>query len=492
MTKAALLACTALAAVSCIGDTGNYDYVDKDEIMPVKISGLEDELNFTIFETETLNPVVEGMDDPKNYQFTWYMMESGKSVKSADTLAVTKDLNWTVDCVSGYYDLVFEVKDLRTKLFANKVMRMVVASSYSVGWFVVKDRDGKTDLDMIYPDGTTGTDLLARGGNQLDGTARGITYSYSHSHEFVQPDGTVKVEGVKAYTVYSDKDLKVFHGDNLSLLKNYEDFFYAAPEVRNPQKLIGVSQGYLLINDGKMHALYDASANVGKMGPPKDGPDNYNMHPSQMEISNYIGFDMTSRTFVGARPYEPDLYIRDNPTSDSPVQVSPQKMDYDLIAMTQKGYSTTGYAIMKSRTAEDEYALFGLSSTGTSNFPFTSYETLPQGLMLPHADAWAAHQNASCIYFGKGNRLWAHTVADVPEREKVIVEYPAGENVAFIRHAYQNNTMYKYSMLAVLTNDGTNWKLYIYQFDGDTPALQSDPEVYTGPGNARYAMYRYS
>ena len=57
---------------SCVNDLGNYDYKDVTSVAPVKVSGLPEDTTFKILETIILTPELKGMDDEKNFEFTWY------------------------------------------------------------------------------------------------------------------------------------------------------------------------------------------------------------------------------------------------------------------------------------------------------------------------------------------------------------------------------------------------------------------------------------
>ena len=56
---------------SCIDDRGNYDYMDKEVLLPVTISGFED-TTVVIRSILNIDPVLNNMDDESRYTHLWY------------------------------------------------------------------------------------------------------------------------------------------------------------------------------------------------------------------------------------------------------------------------------------------------------------------------------------------------------------------------------------------------------------------------------------
>lgn len=60
---------------SCIDDRGNYDYMDKEVLLPVTISGFED-TTVVIRSILNIDPVLNNMDDESRYTHLWYAAPS--------------------------------------------------------------------------------------------------------------------------------------------------------------------------------------------------------------------------------------------------------------------------------------------------------------------------------------------------------------------------------------------------------------------------------
>ena len=156
-----LLNCILLLG-ACIDDKGNYTYQDKDEVLPIQISGLENAITIPQGNVLKLSPVVEN-DDPSRYTYSWFVMESqtaGSLPKRVD-IADTKNLEYTVSLSPATWLLNFEVFDEKRDIFRRKEIKLTVsASPVDLGWYVLKDENGETDFDYINPDGEVYRDLL--------------------------------------------------------------------------------------------------------------------------------------------------------------------------------------------------------------------------------------------------------------------------------------------------------------------------------------------
>lgn len=466
----------------CIDDKGNYDYLEPEDVMPVKINGLEEDYYFTLWEKRVLQPEVTGITQEEDYQYLWYLTSKSSGSVKFDTISHDKNLDWQVTCNSGDYLLVFEVKDKHSGVFANKEMSLKVASSLAHGWYVMKDENGKTDVDLVLPDGRVEKDLLInRLGTKLDGTAVGMCYiSYNYYHEIQNPNGTVTQLRTKALIMLSSKDMKIVNADNFSLFKNWEDAFYEVPEVKQPQ---WCNNSIFLLNGGKLHSIYTASQNVGKFGMAWSG--DYDFYPAAFAGNQF--FDLNSRSFFAAgSSFNTAPVAVAEPSSSSPVSISANKMNMDIVAGASR------YALLKSIAPDGKYYLAGISSSGNGTYPFTSWNEVPAGSKLLESAVLGSHNTVSCVYFGRDNELCGHTVADVAEREYKLHTFPVGEKVSYIQHVVSRNDLDKFSRLVVLTNSTSGWKMYLFDFDGDTSEILPEPvrEPASGEGTARYVMFR--
>lgn len=490
---------------SCVDDNGNYTYQEPDNVMPVEITGLSD-TSFKMFSTVNLKPEITGMDDEKNYRFTWYTYPVSATgyVPARDTLATTRDLTFEMKYAAGEKQtLVFEVRDKRTDLFVNSKVTIVGVSNYSKGWFVLKDADDRTDIDFVMPDGTILENILLNDvGESFPGKAVKVAFqAFGYTHEQIEDDGTVTLlNNKKALYVLSTNDLVTLNPDQMKIYKRFNNQFYAAPETCLPQDISICNMDIYLMNAGLLHSIYGMSTNVGKFGFAKS--DNVDLFPKLMPFSwgnsSCLLYSRDTRSFVTADVWSASTSNLLEPTDADPVKVSPTAMNADLIDWVVRGEEYSGtkvYALMKSISGPEEY-YFADMLCNNVKYPFLDFDTIPSTRQLVHADVYAAHQ-VNSIYFAKGNVLsyYQKNASDADSYEKTnIYPFPENETITYIEQVESPYASKEpFNQLIVITNSPEGWKLYRFELEGEGTSpniLQgSTPVVYSGKGTARHAIY---
>ncbi len=498
-----LCLCLAVICWNCYDDKGNYDYRDSEEVMPVKIDSLKESYSLDVLDSLKLTPYITGMDAEENYLFTWYLNSSYDSYRNTrDTVALTRDLEVAFDCEAGNYTLIYEIRDKRTDLYVNKKINLEFASDFAHGWYVVKDVNGETDIDFVYPDSTVRDNAFSRiNRRKLKGEALKIEYQASgYRQEITNPDGTVTTKQVAALFVFSKEDLGILNATDLTVYKNYDDFFYDIPQKRTPQNFMKVgTRDLALINGGQLYLLYGMAKNVGKMSLPMVG--DYDLADGMVAHRNkgMMVFDQKSRSFLYSNGFNTTSLVKfpDKKLQDGSWAVSANGLDADLITLQPRNtpsltQPSLAYALMQKRNRE-EYYLADIRFDG--GYPFTSFDTLSNSYQVAKADVFATHQVASCIYFASGSTLKAHIVSrdnslPVSVREKELKSFP-GETISYIAHIKSASPKDKFENLVVLTNSVNGWKLYRFALKGSTFEIEPEPvAVYKGEGTARYVMFR--
>lgn len=488
---------------ACIDDQGNYTYQEPDAILPIEISGLSD-TTFKLLETVTLTPEVKGLENEENYWFTWYAyLKDGVGVPVRDTLGKTRNLTFKMVYPAGESRvLVYEIKDKRTGIFVNTKINIRGVSEFGKGWLVLHDENDQTDIDFVFPDGSVREDLLFENLHaKLQGTAVKVAYQKSrYYHQVTNPDGSVTLLGnLKALHVLSSRDMMTLNPDNLSLYKDFENEFYVAPEVANPQDFIISSFDLFLMNAGEIYTISGMSGNLGKFGLPKL---NYsNLFPAMMNhvySGNVLAFSCDSRSFVTTHPYWMNLDTLFIPKAENPLQVSSTHMNADMIAFVERNGDYSGlkaYALMKSVSGPQEYYLADITF-GAQEYPFADFDTIPASRALVHADVYGGHQ-VNSLYFAKGNVLsyYQKNASDADSYEKTgLYPFPESETITWIKQVESPyNSKDPFNYLIVITNGNNVWKLYRFELEGDgvSPNLKAgkEPVVYSGKGFARYALW---
>lgn len=493
--------------VGCIDDRGNYDYIPSNEVFPVKITGLDTNYECLIGDIIRATPTVTGIEGEKDLKYTWFVYERGVALSKEDTICHTKDLEWVVNRDVNLYYLMFEVRDTVRELFVKKTLDLTVNTTYSTGWFVLEDDGTNTELDVVMPNGKTTENLMTTfGSGRMEGKARKIVYKARHPQEIENVDGTVEKEYRKAFTVISEKDMRVYDAQNMSVLKYKNDCFYEMPTSLKPLNIATESNSDEVNIDGKFYLM--SSGNIGKFGYPLigiDGTDNYSIFEDGILYSQHCYlWDKVSKSFVYAYMNNSSMTLLneagDGEANYGPVSNTGCTMKRFCFRNYMYKYGSvpstwTAYALWLN--GEGKYEILDLSFVAT-NYPIKNKYSLPTGSSLPDADVLGVHQTETKIFFAKGNQLYEHNVnskTDIESRERLIYSFPGGEEISCIRHLVVDakSAGEKMNRLVVLTNSESGWKLYGFEFingGGEFDSGVSPEEALLGQGEgiARYFM----
>jgi hypothetical protein len=469
------LACISCMS-ACVDDRGNYDYIPKENVFPVEISGLQDS-SFLVRSTVELHPEVKGLDaDLSKYDFLWYTypLNAVGYAPQRDTIATSLNLSFVITYPPGERrELVFQITEKSTGIIANHKVEITTSSLFSRGWFVVNDLNDQTDVDFITLSGEVNEGVISStSGQKLRGKGLKIVLQNGYYyHEKLMPDGTlVRLTNQTVFHVLSDQDLKTLNAADLEIYKNWEDEFFSAPAVRKPQDITASYMGYVyLINDGKLHAIMGMTAGPGKFAYAKIGGED--LYPRILSSD----FGQEANVFSCATSSFLVENMADLFNVESGSGVPAVNMEHDMLWMERRfqrySSSTQAWAIMRSKTAPVEYHLVDIDAYGSDN-PIMDFHLLNPAARVLSADVYGVHpEHTAAFYFAKGNLLSYFQKGDSSGDDEVdLYTFPLGETVSYVA---KNSTT---TNLEVLTNSNNAWKLYIFALAGN--------------GNARYVLYR--
>lgn len=476
-----------ITLVSCY-DSGNYDYKEIDQVAGFEITGLEDKCTAIAMQALVLNPELKGITDETDYEYNWYVYGVNKN---NETIGTEKNLNCVIGLKNGDYTLVYKVKNKKNQVSAYHKMAMTVVSEFAQGWYITKDWEHVTDIDMIRDDSTVYENILKTiNGKGLEGDAIKTTYrSRFYSHPQEDENGKVTIIKGAALFIMSTSDMGIYSGDNLQLFKGFDDIFFEAPAVRRPQAAKHTDEYSYIVNNGKVHDLFAITSRLGKFSYEKLGDYSVGNQVFWGANAGPMFWDDKNSRFIATPRMETDIATLNYDPANDPFDVN--HLGCDLIFMKEQnlvpymGYGVRGFAVLKNKNKEEFYtAKVNEKYSGRSN-PLTDLDTLANDLELGKGKVFAVHNKNSYIYFSKGdNQLYSHNI--VNHNEECIYPFPKGETVSFIE-----NTVAGENCLVVLTNNQGTWKLYCFRFVGETGEIQTPAwKTFTGKGNARAAMYR--
>jgi hypothetical protein len=500
MKKITILALAAALLAGCVEDTGNYTYLAPDEVSPVILSTLEENYDAISLEKLVIDPEIRDGGDA--YEYAWYIYPVNNTGRPFDTLGYERKLDYTVTAQSGTYYLVFKVTDTERGTSVYQQTTLNISSIFGKGFYVNKYENGRTDVDFIDRYGVVNHNLLKQlNGDDLPGKPIRSAYVVNqYSYEVEDAAGEITRETLKpAYILCTDEDMRIYHGDNMQLLKTWDEAFLELPAVKKPQGVWGSSGGFMLLNNNSLQFCHTNGYSVGKFGYPHPSGDYKYATQVGPSSSGYCVFDETAGTFLGyyytfitplTNPY--DYGTRHN------------YFDYDLIWLrTQPFYATSSpntFALIKSRV--DNSALVVNMWAGyiqNNMFVFESEYPLAPGLDLLDGKVFTCHGGGtsgstvaghSVIYYSTGdNNVHYYNISNQTTKTSVVT-LPPDEEIVYLEHAY--DYYYGVSLFIVLADKGGNWVLHVYDMEGATPDIKLPAvETYTGNGTPVNLIYRH-
>ena len=491
--------------VACVKDPGNYDYKEVTAIEPFQLEGIEDRYDaetLTRFELPDL-ALPQGIDS-EDYEFLWYLYPESNmagAIKS-DTVCKTLKLDFLVTQASGKYVLVLQAKNKKTGICAYRKSVLDIMSGFARGWYVTKDENRVTDIDWVDLQGEVHPNVLASiNGEGVTGEALKTTYMGGrYNYEQENPDGTVTlIEGQKVLFTLSRSDMRVYNSENLQLIRKFGDIFVSTPEVAAPRDAVhGFFMGSFILNNGKVHSLSTfTSPSYGKFGAEKIGDYRVADDLIRCPMGEIILFDTQSQSFCYSTvPKNTIQYFSYDPLED---KADPNRMNCDLVFMKERRFGSyclnTCFAILKKRDKNEYYfAAIDPDATASGAHLFESYGMIPQKNEVGKAKVFGVHNISSTLYFSSGDHvLKSFNTVNFTENPEVFT-FPKDEKITFIGHIDYNeysDPSGKMECLVVLTNTTTRWKLYCFDFVGQTSDIVTTGyKEYSGNGHAASVIYR--
>lgn len=455
--------------------------------LPVaNVTGLKDTLTvYSHRDTLKLNPIVE---NESSYDYYWTLFNSsyspGQGLVLADTIGRTKSLSYIVLKDPGAYILVFNVKDKKTGV--NKQFNTVLNISTLTmnGWYLVKDNNGKTDMDFIYPTGRIDNWISNfNGGQSLDGNAvKGIYVSQLKT----SPTATTTFNGIM---VTSTNDAGIYRVDNGAKFLGFDSMFFTTPTTRKLQNIFqpAASINLGLINNGVAYSMVKGTRFTIL-------PSVFN-NVSYNQLSPLVG---TAAMDIGFNPISKSVFCY-NGASFSALNANYGK---DLTNMDAKPKWFTGYAgrsialLLFNSTRTDSGYLFKLDGTygplaGFSGPLILVRDTLAPSHGLLRADKICGHYDVDIIYYSVGNNIYATDVASLQEKPQFSV--PLDETITCIQYVKYPDPMIakpsKIDYVAVATYKAGRYKVYLCTVSS-TGTLQSPSQPnFEGVGRVANLFY---
>ncbi|MDR0543883.1 MAG: hypothetical protein LBG30_00830 [Odoribacteraceae bacterium] len=497
MKKIHYIACAILLLAACVEDPGKTELLPAAAVTPGAATGVNDVYTVVALDTLVIHPVIEGGLTDNTY--TWYVYPYPSYIGSPkDTIGREQNLDYRVALPAGRYELLLEVKNKQRLTATYTTATLNVTREFSRGWFISKEVNGAADIDFVrlgnnavYPDILQAINGERPAGKPLD---NGYIYTY-YGYERENNDGTVtRVNDQPAFFLTTDADLRVYHADDMSLIKRFDDAFFEQPATRHPRALFQCEGGTVVLNDASLHSIWYGSYNVGRFGYPVTLPTSLrgaDIAPQAIRVggSAFIFFDNNTSSLVALTAFSSTLAT----LPDYGYYPSCTNMNVDLVYMREQelfGGAYCAYALVKNRTSgaysvlrlDPIYVTYGMSPVNTTY-------AVPDGSPVTAASVYALHQSNDALYYSAGdNKLSYYSIRNKIETPDIIT-LPDGEQIVRVHHVYNDNM--DFECLAVLANKDNRWTLYCYNFKGSTSDVQLPAfQTFSGEGKAHSFLYR--
>lgn len=457
---------------SCFEDKGNYDYAQLGEIT---IEGIEGSYTVTsMIDVLKINPIVtstmEGEEDDYEYMWGIHTVGTGSS-NDVDTISRDKNLNELITADPSIYRLVFCVKNTKYNLIKYKSVDFNVVTSYSDGWYILKDKENKTDLNLHLSDNSMIEDLLLKTrGYSLEGEASRLGFFPIFSWNVYGPT-IIKNVNKKVFIPMSKKEAAMYEVNTMRQLFDYQNMFYggttAAPKftIYNQStytRAFVTTEGYYAISS-------NYPVGTGKYDAPilLDGKNEVRVSPITAGGGSVILFDEAASRFLRWN-YSHQFVIFSSKQLDGTEGImSPNNMNSDIICMRSPSPinpSATTYALMRKKDATKEmYTLTLATGSDRSDNPIKEVKYIDKTLNVNNATLFGFNFDVPFIYFMNGSNLCYYNCES--NSETLNIKSFGSENVVFIKHIiYKRSTDIENSFnhLVVGVQNGDRYKLYLF------------------------------
>jgi hypothetical protein len=477
---------------SCYKDKGNYTYLDAEVIT---VEGIPATLNkVSAVDKITIDPLVISTDQDAEFECFWGIYEKNVqgSVPVLDTIARTKSIDYLVVQDAKSWALVFGAKNINTGLTKLVTATLNVTTDFTRGWYVLKDDGNFSDIDQfLTPDSIQPTRIVenvfsAVNGRKLEGKAKQLAF-FSAYKTFVANPSTAS--NTRTLFALSEKDVSAIYIDNFKQIRQFNEIFFEVPLVKDLNVIsVGrsTSSNYL-INNGKLHFIYNMSINAGIFGAEvlnSTANVEYQLSPYMVgTVTQLLFYDKLSSSFFShATAGSYLLNAKANTNSEMPAQ----NINKDLLYMSER-YPNPAVAVFRDRT--DSRLMLLSQISGSYSSLNINNDTIASGDKMQDAGIITSNKDEAMLYFAVGNEIWSRNIAN--QHEQIQYAFPAGEEITFIRHLKYTTASdpdFNFNYIVVATTSAGRYKIHC--FTKSSGNLSSQPE-FTMEGVGRVGAVTY-
>lgn len=489
---------------SCYDDKGNYDYT---ELTKTEIKGIQTEYSKISFkDTLYINPEITPATE--EYEYLWTLNTAYEQMPAVggfetDTISQEKNLAYSVDLPKGIYDVTLKVTNKATGHAIFHQTSLVAQTEFSLGFYVLKEQDGHTDVDLHLPDGGIAEQLITKStGHAMAGSPRSLGMIFQYC--FMNEEG--EYEAPSALSVCTDQDVQIFNLQDMGVMFSYQTMFFGeVPTGETPYYVYPNCYGIAYASDKGMYfnSQYAPSQmfSAGKFGysiPVSDAKSTCHPNPNiiydGIESSgggNTYLYDELNHRFL-AFDFNGAYKVFDEKNAESLTGIaSPNEIPetYELLFFGRNAIGAThqGYALFRDKSSGKRY-LYTLTFATDFTYPnpITAITEIPSSFDMNQASLYAMNEeNARLIYFVANNQVYLYDI-DQQKETPVSAERLADGEITYLSNRYWNQADDKdnnFNHLCIGTYKNGEYQICLYNMLGGLP--KGAPErILKGSGKA--------
>lgn len=478
-----IVALVALCFTSCYEDLGNYDY---NPIAPIELSGFESE--YTVYSMIDQLDIVPQFAEKENSDCVWTLFLNGLPQAKVDTLSTEPDLHHKVVESSGSYTLALTIENRKTgdrQVFQSTI---TIQTEFSSGCYILKEVDGKTDVDLITSKQALAENILDVNNTRLEGSPR--SFIVCPDINYVTEEGEPQ-ERVKTVWITSDKDARMLSLETMRPVYDLQSMFYDVQPDESPRNMALTANNLVYFsNNGCYNCALLIPTAMHKFGYPMEVKNSTSGESKTCSCAKYLVnstsysmfYDEQNERFLIAQYgnlnhfSNYDRYYR--PT------YSPNNMNSDLLYMGKMAW--WGYALMYDKTAQ-QHVIYKLETLRYESYgaelcsPLLEKKVVSESAQLLKGETFGHNLNSTFFYYSIGNTLNMFSYDTMQEQSDIL---PGLEGkISMIKHLQgYNATGQRYEYLAVATSLNGRYKLYFCPMLAGKPDLTKEAKIVEGEG----------
>jgi hypothetical protein len=490
-----------LCLASCYEDKGNYDYLD---VRQVEVTGIDSIYVCNLSETLEITPQLSQNVSEGEFDYMWMCYDKKDLRKKIDTLSTDKHLTYKMDLPLSSYQLIFAYQDKKSKVTKYAYSSLTVQSGFSRGWYMLKEYDGNTELDLFAGQKRYENIFSTSFGKPMVGLPQHLGFA---KYTWFDEAAGELVKGIKSFMVLTDKEMGVVRIADMKMLASFKDLFFEDVPTCKPTLWFSGSEENGFVNDGLLYAYSERNGELGlsKFAFPKEG--HYELSPvfTKNATMSPLMFDLNSGKFCTSYKTPDKILILED---DGQSKYKNEFADYTPVyfGFLDEGLWEGGkmYAVLRHKTNGtlvivyvDSNNLVYYDDSFLKN-RITKIQTIAASQAFNKATCFAQNRKFEMMYFSVDDKLYCYDLANTVEyevkRENGQPAIPAGEQISMMKHIvfnYQDyldpNVQEYVDRLCIVTSNGTSYKLYLFETLANK--VKDNPEIYEGKGKPQQVFY---